>query len=124
MADNIHEGIINLSSACEIVSTRYIERKNMNDDLRVKQVLSTKQSFATRCFHEVTLHIDGQSLKTQDLNTFNLLEKAYKTRNNLVHKGGLVYKDVVSGMTTIVTRFMANDFFRGCEHAVEWIENL
>jgi len=124
IVEQLHEGIINLASACEIASTRYIERKGMSGDLQVKAILAAKNhSFAERRFHQVTSHIDGRSLKTEDANAFSLLEKAYLTRNKLVHTGELVYKDSASRMIT-VTRVMAIDFFRGCERAVEWINKL
>ncbi len=125
IVEQLHEGIINLASACEIASTRYIERKGMSGDLQVKAILAAKNhSFAERRFHQVTSHVDGRSLKTEDANAFSLLEKAYLTRNKLVHTGELVYKDPASHMMITVTRVMAIDFFRGCERAVEWINKL
>jgi hypothetical protein len=125
VANQPNEGVINLASACEIASTRYIERKGMSRDPRVTAILAAKkQSFAERRFHRVTLHIDGRSLKTEDADAFGLVEKAYRMRNSLAHSGQLAYKDPATRTTIVVTRSMANDFFRGCERAVDWVNNL
>lgn len=125
MVEQLHEGIINLASACEIASTRYIERKGRNSNPQVKAILAAKnRSFAERRFHQVTSHIDGRSLKADDPDAFSLLEKAYLTRNKLVHSGELAYKDPTSHTMITVTRAMSIDFFRGCERAVEWISKL
>lgn len=125
IADQQHEGIVNLASACEIASTQYAERKGMAGDKQVKNILNERnQSFAERRFHHLTLHIDNRSLKTDDPGAFDLLEQAYKTRNSLAHSGELSYKDRASGNLITVTRSMANSFFRACERAVDWVENL
>lgn len=125
IANQLHEGIVNLASACEIASTQYLERKGMVSDKQVKMILGAKNhSFAERRFHQLTLHIDGRSLKTDDPSAFGLLEKAYWTRNSLAHSGELAYKVPGTGTVNTVTRSTANDFFRGCERAVDWIKNL
>jgi hypothetical protein len=124
-ADQLREGVINLASACEIASTRYIDRKGRSRDPRVTAIIAAKkQSFAERRFHLVPLYIDGRSLKTEDAAAFSLVEKAYRTRNSLAHSGQLAYKDIVSRKMIDVTRSMANEFFGGCELAVDWINRL
>jgi hypothetical protein len=126
IAERLQEGVINLASACEIAATRYVERKGMRGDSQVKAILKPRphHSFAERHFHLVTSHMDGRSLKTDDPDAFNLLEKAYLTRNKLAHSGELAYRDPASQATVAVTRAMTIDFFKGCERAVEWINKL
>jgi hypothetical protein len=124
MVEQLHEGIVNLASACEIASTRYIERKGMSGTPQVSDILRRKSSFAERRYHQLTLQISGRSLRADDADSFSLLEDAYRTRNSVAHSGELVYKDSAVGKTITVTRSMANEFYRGCERAVEWIENL
>lgn len=125
VADQLHEGIVNLASACEIASTQYIARKGMDGDPQVKNILGAKKySFAERRFNQLTLHIDKRSLKIDDPDAFDLLEKAYRVRNSVAHNGELAYKDPSSGMVIPVTRSMANSFFRACERAIDWVENL
>lgn len=126
IADQLQEGVINLASACEIAATRYVERKGMSSDHQVKAIRAPKRShsFAERNYHLTPSHIDGRSLKTDDPGAFNLLEKAYMTRNKLAHSGELTYQDPTSGTTLVVTRAMAIEFFKGCERGVEWINKL
>jgi hypothetical protein len=125
VADQLHEGIVNLASACEIASTQYVVRKGMDGDPQVKNILGTKKhSFAERRFHQLTLHVDNRSLKIEDADAFDLLEKAYRTRNSVAHNGEMAYKDPSSGMTVPVTRSMANSFFSACERAIDWVESL
>jgi len=123
IAEQLQEGVINLASACEIAATRYIERKGMSGDSQIKAIVDArrKHSFAERHFHLVPLHIDGRSLKTDEPDAFNLLQKAYWTRNKLAHTGELAYQDPASQTTIAVTRSMTIDFFKGCERAGEWI---
>jgi hypothetical protein len=125
VTEQLHEGIVNLASACEIAATRYIERKHMSSDTKVKAIRkATNQSFAERYFHLITLHIDGRSLKSEDADAFSLLEKAYLTRNKLAHTGEMAYRDPKTHAKIAVTRSKAIDFFRGCERAIDWVNKL
>jgi hypothetical protein len=125
IADQLHEGIVNLASACEIASGQYIERKGRAGDSQVKNILRMMNlSFAERHFHLLTLHIDNRSLSVDDPDAFDLLKKAYMTRNSLAHTGELAYKDPASGNIITVTRSMANDFFKACERGIDWVEGL
>lgn len=126
ISDQLQEGIINLASACEIAATRYVERKGMNGDAQVKAIIDARRthSFAERHYHLVTSHIDGRSLKADDPDAFDLVEKAYRTRNKLAHTGELAYRDPISQTTIMVSRSMSVDFFKGCDRAVEWINKL
>ncbi len=124
MIEQLHEGIVNLASACEIASTRYIERKGLSGTPQVREILRRKKSFAEKRYNQLTLQVSGRSLKTDDPDSFGLLENAYRTRNSVAHSGELAYKDSAVGKTITVTRSVANDFYTGCERAVEWIEAL
>lgn len=124
-ADQLREGVINLASACEIASTRYIDRKSMSRDPQVEAIVAAKKkSFAERRLHLVTLHIDGRSLKVEDADAFSLAENAYRTRNSLAHTGVPAYKDPASGRMIAVMRSVANEFLSGCERAVDWLNKL
>jgi hypothetical protein len=124
MLEQSHEGIVNLASACEVASTRFIERKGLSSDTTVRQMLRQHTSFAQRRYHDITLHVVGRSFKTDDFGAFTLLENAYKTRNSVVHAGELKFHDSASSQITVATRSIINNFYRGCEAAVDWIENL
>lgn len=125
MLDQLGEGVINLASACEIATTQYIDRKGRSGTPDVSNILrAKKQTFAERRYHHLTLHIDGRSLRADDPDAFDLVEKTYKTRNSVAHSGVLSYKDANSGKHVEVTRSIAINFFRGCERAIPWIESL
>lgn len=125
MLDQLGEGLVNLASACEIATTQYIDRKGMSSSPDVSAILKAKkQSFAERRYHHLPLHIDGRSLKADDPDAFDLVEKTYKTRNSVAHSGDLAYKDMDSGNRIVVTRSITIDFFRGCVRAIKWIESL
>lgn len=124
MVDQLHEGIVSLASACEIASNRYINRKGASGDPQASDILKSKKSFAERRYHALPLLLSRRSLKTDDIDSFSLLEKAYRTRNKVAHTGELAYKDLMSGQFVKVTRSTATAFYNGCERAVEWIENL
>jgi len=124
MSDQLREGIIDIASACEIAATQYIDRKGMSGDAQVERIVADRRghSFAERHYHLVPSYIETRSLQTEDPAAYDLLEKAYRTRNSLAHAGELTYKD--SGNVIVVTRPMVNDFFRAGERAVEWINAL
>jgi hypothetical protein len=125
MLDQSGEGVVNLASACEIATTQYIDRKGMSGSADVKNILrAQKQSFAEKRYHHLTLHLSGRSLKADDPDAFDLIEKTYKTRNSVAHSGALSYKDPGSGNSVAVTRSSTINFFRGCERAIKWIEGL
>jgi hypothetical protein len=124
MLEEFHEGLVNLGSACEVASTQFIQRKGMTSDATVKQLLQQHKSFAEKRYHDIPQHLTGRSLKTEDAASYTLLENAYKTRNSVVHTGEMKFRAGTPPTITVATRSMINDFFRGCEVAVDWIEAL
>lgn len=45
MLEEFHEGLVNLSSACEIASTRFIQRNGMMKDVTIRQMASATEEF-------------------------------------------------------------------------------
>jgi hypothetical protein len=122
--DNLRQGIIVMASACEIASREYIRRKGRETDAEVKRRAGLPNtSFAERRYHLVPEYTDNRSLKTEDPNTFDLLEKTYRARNNITHEGKLISVDV-SGGSFVVDRFHAHRFWEACERAVDWLDGL
>lgn len=122
--DNLRQGIIVMASACEIASREYIRRKGKEADTEVKRRAGlSNTSFAERRYHLVPDCIDNRSLKAEDPNTFDLLEKTYRARNNITHEGKLISVDA-SGGSFVVDRFRAHRFWEACEHAVDWLDGL
>ena len=121
MLEQLQEGVVCLASACEVASTQFIQRKGLSSDPAVNRILRRRMSFAHKRFDEITHFAVGRSLKTENPSVFTLLENAYKTRN---HNGELKYYDSTLSQEIFVQRSMANDFFRRCETAIDWIEAL
>ena len=124
MLGQLEEGVVCLASACEVASTQFIQRKGLSSDPAVNRILCRRISFAQKRYDEITHFAVGRSLKTEHLSVFTLLENAYKTRNSVVHNGELKYYDSTLSQEIDVKRSMANDFFRSCETAIDWIEAL
>jgi hypothetical protein len=106
------------------VSCDFVDCLTSHEDFKLGRhpVLKAKGlSFAQKHYHRLTLEISGRSLQADDPVAFRHLENAYKTRNSVVHNGELSYRDP-SGAKVLVTRSTANDFFRGCERAIDGSE--
>jgi hypothetical protein len=71
----------------------------------------------------MTNEVDRRSLKRDDLPTFELLEKTYRTRNSLVHAGELGYRDSRRQLVP-VDRHQVNRFWEACERALDWLSAL
>lgn len=124
MLDQLQEGIVCLASACEIASTQFIHRKGLTDDPAVDRILRQRKSFAEKRYDAITKFAVGRSLKYENPSAFALLKNAYNTRNSIVHNGELKYYDNTCSQEIPVTRSMGNNYFRGCETAIDWIEAL
>ena len=124
MLDQLQEGVVCLSSACEVASTQFIQRKGLSSDPAVNRILRRRISFAQKRYDEITHFAVGRSLKTENPSVFTLLENAYKTRNSVAHNGELKYYDSILSQEISVKRSMTIDFFRSCETAIDWIEAL
>jgi hypothetical protein len=124
MLEQLQEGMICLASACEIASSQFLERKGLTSDPTVDRILRQRKSFAEKRYDEITQFAVGRSLKVENPAAFALLKNAYKTRNSVVHNGDLKYYDSISSQEILVTRSMINEFFRGCETAIDWIEAM
>ncbi len=124
MIEQLQEGIVCLGSACEIASSQFLQRRGLTNDPTVDRILRRRKGFAEKRYDEVTQFAVGRSLKVENPSAFALLANAYKTRNSVVHTGELKYYDSISSQEVPVTRSMINDFFRGCETAIDWIEAI
>jgi hypothetical protein len=123
-ADQLREGIINLATASEIASNRYVEGSGLRRSAKVRAILNMKGlTFAQKHYHRLPLELSNRSLLSDDPNAFEELENTYKTRNSVVHTGELVYNDS-SGTRISVIRSTAVEFLESCEAAIDWIETL
>lgn len=118
----VREAVVALGSACEIASHAYVARKGIAEDANIKKILHSKQSFAVKRFDAVPLHVQGRSLKAEKPTVFADLERAYRTRNSVVHAGALSYDD--QGRPQSVDQRRAFEFLRSCIEAVDWLNSL
>jgi hypothetical protein len=101
-----------------------LQRKDITNDSRIDQILRQRRSFSEKRYDEITQLAVGRSLKVENDTAFALLDNDYNTRNSLVHSGQLKYHDRTASQEIVVTRSIINDFFRGCETAIDWIEAM
>jgi hypothetical protein len=118
----LREAIISLSTACEVASNAYLNRTGRNGEPQVKKILNSHNSFAQRRYHLVTDHLNGRSFKNEDFANFELIEKAYRTRNNLAHQGRLFFED--AGNVVDVNQQLATQFLTASEAAIAWVMSL
>ncbi|HEY9637380.1 MAG TPA: hypothetical protein V6D14_28530 [Coleofasciculaceae cyanobacterium] len=118
----IREAILSIGTACEVAANEYLHRKGKFGDTQVKKILKQKVSFAEKRFHLITDLLDGRSLKLEDGAVFDLVEKAYRTRNNVAHEGRAKFDD--GGSVIEVDAPLSNKFFDAAERAVNWLSAL
>lgn len=116
------EAILSICTACEVASNEYLSRKGKVNDAQAKKLLKKKVSFAVKRFDLLTNLISGKSLKGENAATFDLIEKACRSRNNIAHEGCAIYED--GGSTIEVDAPIATEFLEAAENAVKWLANL
>ncbi len=122
MTLRLREAIIALGTACEIASAQYLGRMVKDDDSRVERILAERVSFAEKRFNRIPSEVSGRSLKGECSETFDLVEKMYRTRNNVVHEGRAYYME--SGEAINVDQRLASQFLAATEGAVDWLAGL
>jgi hypothetical protein len=118
----LREAIISLGTACEVASEECLIRTGREGEAQVKEILRRYDSFAERRYHLLTNYLSSRSFKNEDLSSFELVEKTYKTRNKLAHKGQLCFGD--AGKVIEVDQKLATHFLAASEKAINWIEGL
>ncbi|MFZ3079229.1 MAG: hypothetical protein WA109_06040 [Bellilinea sp.] len=118
----IREAVLSIGTACEVAANEYLRRKGKANDRQVKKILTQKISFAEKRFHYITDTLDGRSLKREDESIFDLVEKAYRARNNIAHEGRAEFED--EGEITIVDAKISNKFLDAAERAVKWLTSF
>lgn len=116
------EAVLSICTACEVASNEYLSRKGRVNDAQVKKFLKKNVSFAEKRFDLLTNLISGKSLKVENAATFDLVEKVYRSRNNIAHEGRAIYED--GGSTIEVDAPIATEFLEAAENAVKWLANL
>jgi hypothetical protein len=118
----LREAIISLGTACEVASNEYLNRTGRSREPQVKRILSRRDSFAEKRYHLLTDYLNGRSFKNEEFANFEFIEKAYRTRNNLVHQGRLFFED--AGSMVDVNQQFATQFLVASEAAIVWVTSL
>jgi len=115
------EAILNAATACEIASNQYMDSHYITNPDDLADIAPSNHTFAERRYHDIPLHLSGQSLKVLHPETFRGVELLYKTRNSIAHKAVACYKDPTTGTEVHVDIKSAADLIKEAEHAVKWI---
>ena len=115
------EAILNAATACEIASNQYMHSHKVTDPKDLAHIAPSHHSFAERRFHDIPLHLSGQSLKVLEPETFRKVELLYKTRNSIAHNAAARYNDPSTGAEVQVDIGSATDLIKEAENAVRWI---
>ncbi len=118
----LREAVIALGTACEVASNEYLTRSGRSADPQVRSILRSRASFAEKRFHLLPNLLSSRSLKSEDTPNFDLVEKTYRTRNNLAHEGKLFFED--AGTTVNVDQQISTRFIAACELSITWLESL
>ncbi len=118
----LREAIISLGTACEVASNEYLIRTGRESEPQVGRILSRRESFAEKRYHLLTDYLSGRSFKNEDLPSFEFVEKTYRTRNSLAHKGRLCFDD--AGTVIEVDQRLATHFLAASEAAINWVGGI
>jgi hypothetical protein len=118
----LREAIISLGTACEVASDEYLIRIARAGEPQVKRILRRRDSFAKKRYHLLTHYLSSRSLKNEDLDNFNSIEKMYQVRNNLAHRGQLSFED--AGTAIRVDQPLATSFLAASEAAINWVAGI
>lgn len=118
----LREAIISLGTACEVASNEYLNRTGRSGEPQVKRILSRRDSFAEKRYHLLTDYLNGRSFKNEEFANFELIEKVYRTRNNLAHQGRLFFEE--AGSVVDVNQQLATQFLAASEAAILWVTSL
>jgi hypothetical protein len=118
----LREAVISLGTACEVASNEYLMRIGRSGEPQVRKIIRRHDSFAIKRYHLLTHYLNGRSLKNEDSVNFELVEKTYRTRNNLAHQGRLYFED--AGTIIDVDQRLATQFLAASEAAIIWVEGI
>lgn len=86
------------------------------------RILSRRASFAEKRYHLLTEYLSGRSFMNEDFPNFEFIEKTYRTRNNLAHKGRLCFDN--AGTVIEVDQRLATHFLSASAAAINWVTGL
>lgn len=121
--ERLREATVSMAMSCEVAANEFLRRHNKLDDPQVKKVRNSTASFAEKYFDRICTIVAGKSLKTDDPETFKLVENLYRARNNVVHQGRCYYRSD-SGAEITVDEKLSSKFLQATETTLDWLEDL
>lgn len=118
----IREALVAIASACEIASTRYIDKASDKDRSKVDTIESKRNTFAEKRFHLIPSEVSGRSLQLEDKATYLDIKNAYKARNKVAHEGRAYF--MADGTEVLVDVIMCYAFINSAKKGIDWINAL
>lgn len=119
MACSLREALLAAATALEASSEQFISGAGAADRSDVQQILSERISFAEKRFHRLPELLSDRSLKEEDRTTFSAVERLYRHRNELMHRGQLA-SDLKS-LTLSQRQGEVHSLVWSAKTAVDWI---
>jgi len=120
-AGRLKEAILLLAICCETKVMKAFTDKGITKS-QLKKFKQENRSFAEHYFDFLTRQFIKRSLKDEDKQTFDLLEKLYRVRSNIAHEGKCVYY-LDDGSESKVDEILCIDFSNATEKVLIWIDS-
>lgn len=117
----LKEAILLLAICCETKVMKAFTDKGISKS-QLKKFKQVNRTFAEHYFDFLTRQFLKRSLKDEDRQMFDLLEKLYRVRNNIAHEGKCVYY-LDDGSESQVDELLCIDFLNATEKVLLWIDN-
>lgn len=122
-AEDFREAVLAMAMACEVASNLYVERMGATADPETAKVLAAKnKSFADKRFHLAPQHLSSRSLRLEKLATFSRLERLYRVRNGIVHRGVLEEEGTITDRKSEIQ--VVSDFLSTAEESIHWLSSI
>lgn len=115
------EAILLLAISCETKIMKAFIDKGISES-QLRKFKQANRSFAEHYFDFLTAYFIKRSLKYEDSQTFELLERLYRVRNNIAHEGRCVYY-LNDGSGREVDESLCIDFVNTTEKVLAWIDS-
>ena len=120
--------VVNTAIAMEIFSSRfcfkYAQQSGKDTDHNFLNLLSHSWGgIIDKNFGKLVPFLTNRELKSEDADKYDAMDYLFRTRNNIVHKGEMFYKDKYQNKI-IVGPAEASLFFRETLAVMEWLKNI
>lgn len=119
----LREAVLSMASACEIAAHLLIARNGGERDGTITPVLSRRNvPFAQRYYDDLPSAVAARSLRTEDAESFDLVQEMYGQRNWLMHRGA--FKDDFLDLGRRDQHRRVHSWLVAARTAVSWIDTI